>query len=123
MIVGLILIYLVGKAFYELARKHNKNMWGYGVLGVVSYYAGVFGSAIIAGIVLEFTVPGFVDDLNENLVGIMLIPFGAITCWLTYAYLRKSWSKPTTIIDNSTLDAGLMSSPRQETGTYNKDEK
>jgi hypothetical protein len=34
--LGLILIYFVGKAFYDLAGLHGKSQWGFAILGIVS---------------------------------------------------------------------------------------
>jgi len=35
---GIILIYWVGKYFYQLAIEFNKSKWGYAVLGLATYY-------------------------------------------------------------------------------------
>ena len=36
--LGLLLIYWIGKKYYELATEHNRSPWGYAILGVFVYY-------------------------------------------------------------------------------------
>lgn len=105
--LGLIFIYFVGKAFYDLAGKHDKSQWGFAILGVVSYYGGLLVGALVIGIVLELNSPGYVDDSNDTFLGLLAIPLGLLTCWLTYTLLKKAWSKPKEISTN-TLDSDLM---------------
>lgn len=114
MIGAAILIYFAGRSFYNLAGQYNKNQWGFGILGVVSYYAGIFIGGIVLGVVLELFAPGFIDETNDMVLGLMTIPIGILTCWLTYVLLKRSWSKPREI-ERTTLDADMM--------RYNKDEK
>ena len=106
--VGLILLYFAGKAFYDLAGKHGKNQWGFAILGVISYYAGLFLGGILVGLTIEIVSPGLIDDSNELLLGIIAVPVGVLTCWGTYQLLKRSWSKPKDIA-GSTLDSGLIS--------------
>ncbi len=40
--LGLFLLYFIGKIFYQLAEAHNKNKWVFAILGVIAYYAGTF---------------------------------------------------------------------------------
>jgi hypothetical protein len=107
MIGILLLIYFAGRSFYNLAGQHNKNQWAFAILGVVSYYAGIFTGGIIIGIVLELYAPGAVDTMNETVLSLMTIPVGILTCWLTYTLLKRNWSKPTEI-ERNTLDADIM---------------
>ena len=68
--LGLILLFWIGKYFYKLAEKYNKSEWGFAILGIVVYYAGIFMSSIIIGILLELFSPGSIDEINETLFGL-----------------------------------------------------
>ena len=105
--LGILFVYFIGKAFYDLAGKYNRHQWGFGILGVVAYYAGSILGAMIVGFVGEYYSEGFIDDVSDRALGAMGIPFGLLTCWLTYVLLRKSWLKPKEI-SKHTLDSDLI---------------
>ena len=117
--LGIILIYWVGKAFYELAHEYNRNKWAFAILGVVSYYAGILLGGVALGVVLEIASPGYVNEDNERWLGFLTIPLGVLTCWGTYTLLKKSWSKPPEI-SKHTLDSELIPS---DTPRYNREER
>ena len=117
--IGLILIYWVGKSFYDLAGKHGKNQWGFGILGVASYYGGIFGGIFLIGLVLAAVNPGSIDDISDPQATIMGIPFGVLTCWSTYTFLKKNWSKPKEV-SKYTLDSDLIPSDAER---YDQEEK
>ncbi|MDY2587956.1 hypothetical protein [Winogradskyella aquimaris] len=91
--LGLILLYWIGKYFFKLAEEYNKNKWGFAILGVVTYYAGIIIFSFIFGIVIELTSPGAIDNINETLLGLMMLPFGILSCYVLYKYLEKTWKK------------------------------
>lgn len=119
--LGLILLIFAGRAFYNLAGKYGKHQWGFAILGVVSYYAGLFLGGIIIGVVMELNSPGSVDDSNSLFYGLLAVPLGVLTCWLTYTLLKRSWSQPREI-SRQTLDSDLISTP-EAPERYNKDER
>lgn len=91
--LGLVLLYWIGKYFYKLSEEYDKSKWGYTILGIVVYYAG---TVLFGGIVMglgEIFSPGFIDTFNETILGIMMIPFGLLSCYLLYKYLEKTWKK------------------------------
>lgn len=102
----IILIY-VGRDFYNLAIKYDKKGWVYAVVGVASTYAGIMLGGLILGITIEIISPGFIDESNPRLLGIMAVPFGVLAWWLLRTMLRKSWSKPKPI-STGTLDGDLI---------------
>ena len=91
--LGLLLLYWIGKYFYKLAEKYNKSPWGYAILGIVVYYGGIFVFSIIVGIMAEIISPLFLETFNETLFGLLMLPFGILSCYLLYKYLEKTWSK------------------------------
>jgi uncharacterized membrane protein len=122
--LSIIFIYFVGKAFYDLAKKYSKSEWGFAILGVATYYVGLFGGAFIVGVIIEINSPGYVDDSNSTFVGLLGIPVGIAACWGTYTLLKKSWSKPKETDTSATLDGGLISTDtHSEDSRYTQDER
>ncbi|TDN87659.1 hypothetical protein DET49_111107 [Salegentibacter sp. 24] len=37
--LGLLLLYWIGKYHYRLAGEYDKSQWGFTILGIVAYYA------------------------------------------------------------------------------------
>ncbi|MBL55876.1 MAG: hypothetical protein CMP61_01685 [Flavobacteriales bacterium] len=91
--LGLLLLFWIGKYFYQLAEQHNKSKWGFAILGIVVYYSSIIIFSFLLGIVMEIISPGFFDSFNEILLGIMFIPFGILSCYLFYKFLDKKWKK------------------------------
>jgi hypothetical protein len=90
--VGLVLLYFVGKAFYDLAGLNNKSGWLYAVLGICSYYAGLTIGGILIGIGYELFL-GSIDEYNETLLSVLALPIGVLACWGFYRMLKSRWEK------------------------------
>jgi len=106
--VGLVLLYFVGKAFYDLAGRNNKGQWLFAILGVGTYYAGLFVGAMIIAIVYELFI-GSIDEVNETLLGVLGLPIGVLSCWGFYRILKSRWAKKETFSGSSeVLDATLI---------------
>ncbi len=99
--LGLILIYFLGKYFYDLAEQHKRHAWGHAILGVVVYYAGSFIAAFFIGVIMEFSSPGSIDSFNEYALGLMALPFGLLAAWGLYKYLEKRFKNVYTPSDDS----------------------
>jgi hypothetical protein len=104
--LGILLIYFLGKYFFDLADKYDKNKWLYAILGVVSYY---FGSIVIGGVVLAL-VDILVDlginwDSNIGL-SFMLLPFGIATSYLFYYLLKRNWRKSVVVATDEIQNIG-----------------
>ena len=103
--LGIVLIYFLGKAFYDLAGKYGKHQWGFAILGVVTYYAGTF----IGGILLGLFAIDFVMNSSDIVIGLVALPIG-LAFWLTlYLILKNSWKKNVHSPENTEdiLDAEL----------------
>ena len=87
--LGLLLLYWIGKYFYKLAEVYEKSKWGYAILGVVVYYLGTFVFAFLLAI---FT-PNFLDSESDTVIGLISLPFGVLSCYLLYKYFEKTWEK------------------------------
>lgn len=104
--LGLLLLYWIGKYFYKLADKFDKSKWGYAILGVALYYLGTFAFAILFLLVGELYSPGYVETFNDTLLSFLSLPFGLLSCYLTYKYLDKNWTKNAPSIDNTIAEIG-----------------
>lgn len=104
--LGILLLYWIGKYFYKLAEKYDKSKWGYAVLGVVVYYGGIFVFGISFGIIAEIISPGYLDTVNETALSLLGLPFGALACYGLYKYLKKTWEKDQSIHKNSISEIG-----------------
>ncbi len=98
--LGLIFIYFLGKYFYELAINNNRSAWGYAILGVLSYYAGTVVFAIIIALIIEFNSPGSIDEMNDTLMGLAGVPFGLLTAWGLYQFLKRRFDKQATMTNS-----------------------
>ncbi|MEP7253650.1 MAG: hypothetical protein ABI683_14760, partial [Ginsengibacter sp.] len=73
--LGLALLYFIGKYYYNLADQHAKNKWGYAILGIAAYYAGVFLFGMILGVILDLGTTSSVDDMNPFVLALIVVPF------------------------------------------------
>lgn len=115
--IALVLLYFAGKAFYDLAARHDKSKWGFAILGVLSYYGGVFFGGIILALIYEFGFSGSIDDINDQVLGLISIPFGVLLCWGFYKRLEAVWSRaPRRFESEEILDAEI---PRDDNQRLN----
>ncbi|WP_339658707.1 hypothetical protein [uncultured Polaribacter sp.] len=91
--LGLVLLYWIGKYYYKLAEEYSKSKWGFTILGILSYYGGTIVFGFLFVIIAEIISPGYVDDFNDSLLGLLALPFGALACYGLYKYLEKTWIK------------------------------
>lgn len=106
--LGLILVYFLGKAFYELAGEHGKHQWGFAIAGVATYYLGSFIGGILIVIGMEIITPGSVDEMNDTLLGVLAIPIGLLIYWLLYRYLKGSWERGVIVDNPDVLDDEML---------------
>ncbi len=107
--LGLLLLFWIGKYFYKLADKFDKNKWGFAILGIVAYYGGTIIFALLFMILGEVISPGYIDTFNETLLSLLALPFGVLTCYLLYKYLAKTWKKNAPSIDSDIAEIGKAS--------------
>jgi hypothetical protein len=100
--LGILLIFFVGKYFYDLAARFNKSKWLFAIIGVVSYYAGTFLIGLAIAFFGEVDSLGTIESIPAIGLTLIAIPAGILTSWLTYSLLKKSWS--TAPVDTSQED-------------------
>ena len=90
--LGLFVIYFIGRSYYQLAKEHEKSSWGFAILGVLTYYSGSFLFGILIGITIEIVSPGTVSGMNEFVLGLIALPFGVLTTVGLYHLLKHIWN-------------------------------
>lgn len=89
--LGLLLLYWIGKYYYTLAENYNKNKWAYAFLGIGIYYGAMIVFGFFIGVVSEIVSPGYVETVNETFFSILMIPLGALSCYVLYKFLERTW--------------------------------
>lgn len=103
--LGILLIYFIGRYFYRLAEEFNQNKWLYAILGIVTYYVGTFVGGIILAIFDEFLTME-INWENNFTLGLIALPFGIALTYLFYYLLKRKWEKSITIIKDEIQDIG-----------------
>ena len=89
--LGLLVLFFIGKAFFNLAKKHHRNKWLFAVLGIaVCYGMIIIGGIIVVLIAVELGNESILN-LSDALLGLMGVPIGLLSAWLFYYLLRKNW--------------------------------
>jgi len=89
--LGLLLIYFIGKRFYELAAEFKKHQWGIAIAGVASYYAGTIMAGILFALYHEIWGTTSIDETSDVILNLFSIPFGLISCVGLYYIFKKTW--------------------------------
>ncbi len=107
--IGLLLIYFIGKFYHELADKYNKSKWGFAILGVVVYYFGTFLAGIFFAIAEELGLTDFFADLPSVALSFFVLPFGLLACWGVYLILENTWKNQSKKTSHESLDGDMIS--------------
>ncbi|MBU3821721.1 hypothetical protein KO566_06585 [Flavobacteriaceae bacterium XHP0103] len=103
--LGLLLIYFIGKRFYDLATEFNQNKWLFAILSILIYY----GATAIFGIILGLLIFVFdwQIDLDNNIgIGLLALPVGLLAVWGFYEYLKSRWKKKIVLVKDEIDDIG-----------------
>ncbi len=87
--LGIVLLYFIGKKFYDLAQLYSENKWLWAVLGIVAYYLGAFLLGINLSLIEELTGNYFIEDMPNILLGLIALPFGLLSCYILYYFLKR----------------------------------
>ncbi|MFN6943342.1 MAG: hypothetical protein ACK4ND_00230 [Cytophagaceae bacterium] len=105
--LGILLLYFIGKSYYSLAERFKKKKWLYVILGIVSYYAGTAVIGLIMGFLIELGVAPQLDHIPDIAINLIAMPFGILACWLLHRNLENRWSKAPASINNEVLDGNF----------------
>lgn len=89
--LGLLVIYWIGKWHYNLAELHKKTKWLYAILGVLIYYAFTFGASLLIVIFAVYTGGDWINSIPEIALGLLGIPFGIAATWGFRSIMKKQW--------------------------------
>ena len=90
--LGLLLIYFIGKRFYTLAQETGHSKWGTAFSGIASYYAGTIVFGILLFIFADLL--GYnPENMSDLAIGLLAMPFGGLSCYALYQYLDSRWEK------------------------------
>lgn len=103
--LGLLLIFFIGKYFYKLSEEYNQNKWLFAILGVVVYYAAGFAFGLILGI-LDLLFEWNLDFDNMFGINLISIPLGIAACYGFYFLLKKKWEKSVVLVKDEIQDIG-----------------
>lgn len=112
--LGLLLLYFIGKQYAKLAKQYDKKRWVWVVMGIVAYYGGSFLAAFLIVIIYELVLHENSDYLSELQLNLMSIPLGLIACWGLYAGLKRAWSKKKVELSQEVLDSDIIDTPQKE---------
>ena len=104
--LGIILLYFIGKTFYDLIGKYknDKTTQGvYAIIAVISYYAGTFLGGVILGLGEVYGL-WQISHLNDLVVGFIALPFGILTVVIFYQILKRNLAKKKETQDSDLID-------------------
>ncbi|MBD0825093.1 hypothetical protein [Aestuariibaculum marinum] len=104
--LSILLIYFMGKKFYELAIQYNQNKWLYAVLSIVVYFVSTFIFGIVLAVLDEFVFNWYIDWDNNSFISYLGIPVGLLSLYGFYKFLESRWKKNIVIIKDEIQDIG-----------------
>lgn len=103
--LGLLLIFFIGKYYYELAQDYYKHRWLYAIFGIIIYYVGTAVGGIILGFLDVLFALNF--DWDSSLfLGLIALPFGIVAAYFIYIVLKRKWKKETGVAKDEIQDIG-----------------
>ena len=89
--LGLLLLYWIGKYYYQLAEKYDRSRWGFAILGIITYYFGVMLFGLIIGVIAEIIAPGYIENMNDLALNFIIMPFGILSTYSLYRLIENRW--------------------------------
>lgn len=103
--LGLLVLYFIGKAYYKMADRHGRSKWGFAILGCVIYYGVIILASFVVGILAVIFEWERIFELPDVMLGLMAIPFGLLAQWGFRLILEKNWERnPTNSSNDNLLD-------------------
>lgn len=102
--LAIVFLYFIGRYFYELAHAHNKNKWGFAILGVATYFLGTMLFGFFVGLSHALWATTTFSDESGYLIEFVAMPFGFLACWGLYRLLKSRWTKGAASANNDVLD-------------------
>lgn len=103
--LGIVLLYFIGKYYYKLAEEFEKHRWGFAILGVATYYVGTMIGGAVFG-VLDGILGWGIDWENTWILSLIALPFGLLFTTGLYYILKKQWEKEVPVVKDEIEDIG-----------------
>ena len=87
--LGIFLIYYIGKSFYQLANIYHKSPWGFAFAGLGVFYGAQISSGVLMYLFLDL---GDMDSLDTRGLDFMSAIVGGGITYFFYQYLKNKWS-------------------------------
>lgn len=103
--IEIAIVVLMGRYYYKLAEKFDKNKWLYTILGIVTFYGTILLTGFVYAVYFFSQNPyASEEDLNTLMITFIGIVIGGFTSYLLYFLLERNWKKndqrePTNIDD------------------------
>ena len=104
--LGILLLYFIGKRFYDLSIEYDKSKWLFAILSIVIYYAAGFIFGIIIGILDIYVFDWGIDWDNNFSIGLLGLPAGLLAVWGFYVILESKWKKSLLVVKDEIEDIG-----------------
>ena len=104
--LGLLLLYFIGKKFYALAGLLGKHKWLYSILSAVCYFVVGF---ILSGLVIILDLMVFEWNFNWEAswgMSYISVPFGLLGVLIFYNFLKNSWERFEILVKDDLQDMG-----------------
>jgi membrane glycosyltransferase len=105
--LGIFLLYFIGKPFYQLAEEYYKSKWLYAILSIAIYYATQFVAGMILG-AISIWIDYNILALNQFLLLLICLPFCILALWGFYRMLKKRWSNETVRNEKELNEQGII---------------
>ena len=102
--ISILLLYFVGKMFFELAHQYKRKPWPYAILGVLVFYGGMILLGIFLEIIMVLVDSTIFLTLNSFVRTLVLIPLGILSAWILYKSLERNWKKKPMTSKNDIID-------------------
>jgi hypothetical protein len=96
--------FFIWRYFAELAHEHNRSRAGFGILGIVVYFASQIILEVILGLILIATSGPDTYAASDALLFFGGIVLGILAVWLFYVLLKKSWERKALRNNSELLD-------------------
>lgn len=106
-VLRFLLVFFIGKTFYDLASYHKKSKWLYAFIGMVSYIVPAIFFGLFAFLFIDAvgSPPYRIDELHISIISIVV---GLLSCWCIYKYLYSRWKNQNKSEHSEILDQDLM---------------
>ncbi|MFI1743732.1 hypothetical protein [Thalassobellus sediminis] len=104
--LGILLLYFIGKRFYDLSEEFNQNKLLFTILSIVVYYGVGFLFVMIIAVLDMFVFEWGFDWEKSYGMNLLVIPFGLLAVWAFYMFLENRWKKSVVIVKDEINDIG-----------------